>query len=66
MNDSRSETDLAAQWKKTFCTVNVRDRNATLANARESSFFKDPKQSAATVALAADYKLLLDLARLFV
>jgi hypothetical protein len=44
--------------------VNVRDRSATLDKARESPFFKSPKQSAATVALAADYKLLLDLARL--
>ena len=46
--------------------MNLRDRNATLAKVRESPFFKNPKQSAATVALAADYKLLLDLTGLFV
>jgi hypothetical protein len=63
---SRSEMILAAQWKRTSCTVNVRYHNATLAKARESPFFKNPKQSAAIVALAADYKLLLDLAGSFV
>ena len=48
---------LADQRKPASCTMNVRYRNAPLAKARESSSFRSQKQSAATLARAADNKL---------